>query len=126
MGRSASSQEFLPRCNSEQSSLKSSTCQLRTDPPFDVGTPKAPELADLHAANLAASCHSLQRLGVNPQDRGGLIAIQHPLYTPFDAWEGAATDPGGFFISSAFPPRVLPSLVCHSIIMGPPSLPTVT
>ena len=126
MGRCASSQEFLRRRNNEWSLLKSSTRQLRTDPPFDIGTPKAPELADLHAANLAASCHSLQRLGVNPQDRGGLIAIQHPLYTPFDAWEGAATDPGGFFISSAFPPRVLPSLVCHSIIMGPPSLPTVT
>jgi hypothetical protein len=69
--------------------VENSTCQLCTDPPFDIGTPKAPELADLHAANLAVSCHALQRLGVNPQDRGGLIAIQHPLYTPFDAWDGA-------------------------------------
>ena len=84
MGRCASSQEFLRRRNNEWSLLKSSTCQLRTDPPFDIGTPKAPELADLHAANLAVSCHSLQRLGVNPQNRGGLIAVQHPLYAPFD------------------------------------------
>ena len=89
MGRCASSQEFLRRRNNEWPLLKISTCQPSTDPPFDIGTPKAPELAHLHAANLAISCHALQRLGMNLQDGCGLIAIQHPLYTPFDAWDGA-------------------------------------
>jgi hypothetical protein len=69
--------------------VENSTCQLRTGPPFDIGTPKVPELADLHTANLAVSCHALQRLGMNPQDRCGLITIQHPFCTPFDAWDSA-------------------------------------
>ena len=74
IGLCASSQEFRRRRDNEWSLLKSLTRQLPTDPPFDIGTPKAPELAHLHTANFAVSCHALQRLGMNPQDRGGLIA----------------------------------------------------
>jgi hypothetical protein len=72
-----------------------SASQLPLNPLIDVPSSKAPEPPDAYPANLASTCHSLQRLRMDAKDCSCLYAIQEPLWSMLTSRDEDAPLGGG-------------------------------
>src|ERR1017187_8375677 len=57
---------------------------LPLNPLLDLGSPKAPEFANVDSTNHAFTSETLKRLGMNLNDRGGFVSLEQTFRNKTD------------------------------------------